>query len=106
MAVEVDSGAYMNQADGDFSHNPLHDLESLWWVILLCHYKPSRFQDITVQQQPRTSTTTMNVHLNASVNHHLTSSPQATMTCSIVTQSRHLTTCLEPHISHRHLRPG
>ena len=54
MAVEVESGAYMNQVDGDFSHNPLHDLESLWWVgvwFLLCHYEPSQFRvPITVQQ--------------------------------------------------------
>ena len=53
MAVEVEAGAYMNQVDGVFSHNPLHDLESLWWVgiwFLLCHYPPSKLRDTTVQQ--------------------------------------------------------
>ena len=53
MAVEVENGAYMNQIGGDFSHNPLHDLESLWWLgvwFLLCHYPPSNLQVITVQQ--------------------------------------------------------
>ena len=53
MAVEVESGAYMNQVRGVFSHNPLHDLESLWWVgvwFLICHYDPSNFQDSTVHQ--------------------------------------------------------
>ena len=51
MAVEVDAGAYMNQP-GEFSHNPLHDLESLWWVgvwFLLCHYQPGNLRNITVQ---------------------------------------------------------
>ena len=35
-------------------HNPLHDLESLWWVgiwFLLCHYSPSKVGDITTVQQ-------------------------------------------------------
>ena len=53
MAIEVEAGAYMNQVDGIFSHNPLHDLESLWWVgvwFLLCHYEPSNIRDITVQK--------------------------------------------------------
>ena len=58
MAVEVEAGAYLNQpylyqVDGVFSHNPLHDLESLWWVgvwFLLCHYQPSKLGDKTVQQ--------------------------------------------------------
>jgi hypothetical protein len=52
MAVEVEAGAYINQA-GVFSHNPLHDLESLWWVgvwFLLCHYQPGKLRDTTVQQ--------------------------------------------------------
>jgi hypothetical protein len=52
MAVEVEAGAYINQA-GVLSHNPLHDLESLWWVgvwYLLCHYQPGNPRDITVQQ--------------------------------------------------------
>ena len=47
------------------------------------------------------TTVTMNVHLNAPP--HLESSTrQATM----ITQSGHVTTCFEPHIAHRHLRPG
>ena len=54
----MEAGAYLNQpylyqVDGVFSHNPLHDLESLWWVgvwFLLCHYEPSELEDITVQQ--------------------------------------------------------
>ena len=53
MAVEVEAGAYMNQVDGVFSHNPLHDLESLWWVgvwFLLCHYDPNRIPDSTVEK--------------------------------------------------------
>jgi hypothetical protein len=50
----AEAGAYINQ-DGVLLHNPLHDLESLWWVgvwFLLCHYqsKPSKLRDITVQQ--------------------------------------------------------
>ena len=48
----MEAGAYMNQVDGVFSHNPLHDLESLWWVgvwFLLCHYQPNRLANITVQ---------------------------------------------------------
>jgi len=43
MAVEVQSSKYMFYPKSDFSHNPLHDLESLWWVggwFLLCHYRP------------------------------------------------------------------
>ena len=58
MAVEVEVGAYLNQTymsqvDGVFSHNPLHDLESLWWVgvwFLLCHYDPSRIPNTTVEK--------------------------------------------------------
>ena len=52
MAVEVEAGAYINQA-GELSHNPLHDLESLWWIgvwFLLCHYQPSNLRNITVQR--------------------------------------------------------
>ena len=52
MAVEVESGAYIYQSDEVFWHNPLHDLESLWWVgiwLLLCHYDPSNLRDTTVQ---------------------------------------------------------
>ena len=52
MAVEVEAGAYIYQGDRVFSHNPLHDLESLWWVglwFLLCHYHPSQLQDPAVQ---------------------------------------------------------
>ena len=52
MAVEVEAGAYINMAN-QFSHNPLHDLESLWWVgvwFILCHYNPSRVGDPTVQE--------------------------------------------------------
>ena len=53
MAVEVELGAYLTQPYMKFfSHNPLHDLESLWWVgvwFLLCHYPPSDLRDITVQ---------------------------------------------------------
>ena len=39
----MENGAYMFHPREVFSHNPLHDLESLWWVgvwLLLCHYKP------------------------------------------------------------------
>ena len=53
MAVEVEAGAYMNQLGGVFSHNPLHDLESFWWVgfwFPLCHYRPGKVGDITVQK--------------------------------------------------------
>ena len=53
MAVEVEAGVYMDQLGGVFSHNPLHDLESLWWVgvwFLVCHYQPSKLRDINVQQ--------------------------------------------------------
>ena len=49
----MESGAYIYQGDEVFSHNPLHDLESLWWVgiwLLLCHYDPSKLRDTTVQQ--------------------------------------------------------
>ena len=58
MAVEVEIGAYMNQPflnqlDEVFSRNPLHDLESLWWVgvwFVLCHYNPSKVGDPTVKK--------------------------------------------------------
>ena len=39
-----------------FLHNPLHDIESLWWVgvwFLLCHYQFSNLGDVTVQQHIR-----------------------------------------------------
>jgi hypothetical protein len=52
MAVEVEAGAYINQA-GVLSHNPLHDIESLWWVgiwFLLCHYPPGMVRDTTAQR--------------------------------------------------------
>jgi hypothetical protein len=52
MAVEMELGAYLTHL-GVFSHNPLHDPESLWWVgiwFLLCHYKPSRLEVDTVQE--------------------------------------------------------
>ena len=44
---------YAYQTGGVFSHNPLHDLESLWWVgvwFLLCHYSFSKVGDGTVQE--------------------------------------------------------
>jgi hypothetical protein len=53
MAVEVEAGAYMNHISMIFSHNPLHDIESLWWVgvwFLVCHYQPGNLRDTTVQQ--------------------------------------------------------
>ena len=53
MAVEVQAGVYMTQVEGVFWHNPLHDIESLWWVglwFLLCHYHPDNLQDTAVQQ--------------------------------------------------------
>ena len=55
MAVEVQAGVYIYLGHGNeaFAHNPLHDLESLWWVglwILLCHYHPDNLQDTAVQQ--------------------------------------------------------
>ena len=49
----MEAGAYMNQVRGVFSHNPLHDLESLWWVgvwFLLCHYHHGKLRDTTVQR--------------------------------------------------------
>ena len=53
MAVEVESGGYtVSPIHRVFSRNPLHDLESLWWVgvwLLLCHYNPSNLLDSDVQ---------------------------------------------------------
>ena len=52
MAVEVELGAYIYHASVLFSHNPLHDLESLWWVgvwFLLCHYRPKKLGETAVQ---------------------------------------------------------
>ena len=54
----MELGKYLNQTilvqhGAVFSHNPLHDLESLWWVgvwILLCHYQPDKLRDIKVQK--------------------------------------------------------
>ena len=46
MAVEVESGPYMNQADGDFSHNPLHDLESLKFPLVGVFIVPLQAQQI------------------------------------------------------------
>ena len=51
----MEAGAYMTHL-GVFSHNPLHDLESLWWVgvwFLLCHYQPSKLGVDTVQQHAK-----------------------------------------------------
>ena len=42
----------MTQPGVVFSHNPLHDLESLWWVgvwFVLYHYNPSKIEDPAVQ---------------------------------------------------------
>ena len=54
MAVEVEAGAYIyNLSCEVFSHNPLHDLESLWWVgvwFLICHYQPSKLGVDAVQK--------------------------------------------------------
>ncbi|KAF8811241.1 hypothetical protein BYT27DRAFT_7336283 [Phlegmacium glaucopus] len=53
MAVEVETSAYMYHPDCRFSHNPLHDIESLWWVglwFLLCHYTAGNLRDVTVQK--------------------------------------------------------
>ena len=54
MAAEVELGRYIYDPHCKvFSHNPLHDLESLWWVgiwFLSCHYKPSRLEVDTVQE--------------------------------------------------------
>ena len=48
----MEAGAYMNHFSVVFSHNPLHDLESLWWVgvwFLLCHYCPNKVGEKIVQ---------------------------------------------------------
>ena len=53
MSVEVEAGAYIFQPEEVFSHNPLHDLESLWWVgvwLLVCHYHTSKLRYTAVQQ--------------------------------------------------------
>ncbi|KAF8813209.1 hypothetical protein BYT27DRAFT_7181632 [Phlegmacium glaucopus] len=53
MAVEVETSAYMYHPDCRFSHNPLHDIESLWWVglwFLLCHYTVGNLRDVPVQK--------------------------------------------------------
>ena len=54
MAVEAELGVCISQPSRlFFSNNPLHDLESLWWVgvwYLLCHYQTSKLRDIAVQQ--------------------------------------------------------
>ena len=54
MAVEVELGAYIYDPHCEvFSHNPLHDIESLWWVgiwFLLCHYEHSIFGVGAVQK--------------------------------------------------------
>ena len=50
--MAVENGKYLHQV-GVFSHNPLHDLESLWWVgvwSLLLHYSPSKVGNSTVQE--------------------------------------------------------
>ena len=111
MAVEVESGAYMNQADGNFSHNPLHDLESLRFPLvgvfycaitslanfetLLCNSSLGPQQRLWMSISTRLSTTTSPRVLK-----------QPWHVLSLLKKSGHLTTCLEPHISHRHLRPG
>ena len=44
---------YLNLLHGTFSHNPLHDIESVWWVgvwFLLCHYQPRNLLDNDVQE--------------------------------------------------------
>ena len=54
----MEAGEYLNKPVMDqhgrgFSHNPLHDLESLWWVgvwSLLCHYSPNGVGDPMVQK--------------------------------------------------------
>src|ERR1700678_3093592 len=53
MAVEVEFSLHIFYPESNFRHNPLHDLESLWWVgvwFLLWHYKPSNLMDDTVQE--------------------------------------------------------
>ena len=50
----METGAYMNQPEIEvFSHNPLHDIESVWWVglwFLLCHYQPRNLLEKGVQR--------------------------------------------------------
>ena len=53
MAVEVENSGYRYYPDSHFSHNPLHDLESLWWIgvwFLLCHYEPNNIRDVAVKE--------------------------------------------------------
>ncbi|KAF8811221.1 hypothetical protein BYT27DRAFT_7252939 [Phlegmacium glaucopus] len=53
MSVEVEDLWHMFHPMSKFSHNPLHDLESLWWIgvwFLLCHYKASNLRDVNVQR--------------------------------------------------------
>lgn len=74
MAVEVETGLYMNKlTTGVFSHNPLHDIESVWWVglwFLLCHYEPSKLETKAVQKHVKVvkkfSETLFNNHMNSS----------------------------------------
>ena len=49
----MQAGVYIYLGDEAFAHNPLHDLESLWWVglwILLCHYHSGNLQNTVVQR--------------------------------------------------------
>ncbi|KAF8811240.1 hypothetical protein BYT27DRAFT_7184620 [Phlegmacium glaucopus] len=53
MAVEVEISAYLYHYGPSFSHNPLHDIESLLWVglwFLLCHYTAGNLRSVTVQK--------------------------------------------------------
>ena len=53
MAVEVETSRYIFHPKSTFSYNPLHDLESLWWVgvwFLFCHYQTSNLLDVTVEE--------------------------------------------------------
>ena len=53
----MESGGYtVSHIDGIFSHNPLHDLESFWWVglwLLFCHYDSSNLEADFVQKHIR-----------------------------------------------------
>ena len=50
MAGEVIRGRYTHQPEfQNFAHNPIHDLESLWWVGVWCmmwHYPVSDTHEI------------------------------------------------------------
>jgi hypothetical protein len=53
MAVEVELSLHIFYPKSNFHQNPLHDLESLWWVgvwFVFWHYKPSNLMDDTVQE--------------------------------------------------------